>query len=322
MRKHQKARADHVRSRLNQESNDSLQQAKRRLVNGTSDQSRNGLSTPLDEISKGGNPAVRRKLRPGWRLVSFLLSGLFSFALFTAWQSPQYKVDNVTIYGLKRLEAEEVLGAINLDGDHIFVIDPQMIANSISRQFPELWDIQVQISLSNFIDIYVIERQPMIAWQMKDDLIWIDTEGYLIPARGTAGNLLTIKADSYPSYEVEHNPDQFGMEKTIQDKQGMKPNQSPYTFFAQPKRIDEALLEAILQLNAWMPEEETLLFQKIRGLGWGDTRGWDVFVGQKLENINDKMVMYETIVQELEKDGINPSMVSVEFLHAPYYRTD
>ena len=124
MPKRQKARADHVRSRLNQESNDSLQQAKRRLVNGTSNQSRNGLSTPLDEISNGGNPAVRRKLRPGWRLVSFLLSGLFSFALFTAWQSPQYKVDNVTINGLKRLEAEEVLETINLDGDHIFVIDP------------------------------------------------------------------------------------------------------------------------------------------------------------------------------------------------------
>ena len=102
----------------------------------------------------------------------------------------------------------------------------------------------------------------------------------------------------------------------------MKPNQPQYEFFAQPKRIDKALLTAILLLNAWMPEEETLLFQKIRGLGWRDTRGWDVFVGQKLENINDKMVMYETIVQELEKDNIYPTMVSVEFLHAPYYRTD
>ena len=58
------------------------------------------------------------------------------------------------------------------------------------------------------------------------------------------------------------------------------------------------------------------------GLGWKDARGWDVFVGQKLEGINDKMVMYETIVRELEKQGISPTLVSVEFLHAPYYRTD
>jgi len=47
-----------------------------------------------------------------------------------------------------------------------------------------------------------------------------------------------------------------------------------------------------------------------------------VFVGQKLENINEKMVMYETIVRNLEKEGIQPSMVSVEFLHAPFYRMD
>lgn len=319
---HQKARADHVRSRLNQESNENLQQAKRRLVNGASDQFLSGQVTPLNEIAKGGKPAVRRKLRPGWRLISFLLCGLLSFALFTAWQSPQYKIDNITINGLQRLDAEEVLKTINLSGEHIFVIDPQMIKNSISSDYPELWNIQVQVSLPNFIEVYVIEQQPMIAWQMKDDLIWIDTEGYLIPARGIAGNLLTIKADSYPRYKVEHITDQFGIEKTIQDKQGMKPNQPQYAFFAQPKRIDQSLLTAILQLNAWMPEEETLLFQKIRGLGWRDTRGWDVFVGQKLENINDKMVMYETIVQELEKDNIYPTMVSVEFLHAPYYRTD
>jgi len=93
-------------------------------------------------------------------------------------------------------------------------------------------------------------------------------------------------------------------------------------FFAQPKQIDKALLTAILQLNAWMPQEKTLLFQQQRGLGWTDVRGWDVYIGQKLEKINEKMMMYETIVKELDNQEIKPTMVSVEFLHAPYYRTD
>ena len=32
--------------------------------------------------------------------------------------------------------------------------------------------------------------------------------------------------------------------------------------------------------------------------------------------------MYETIVRNLEEQGISPSVVSVEFLYAPYYRVD
>jgi hypothetical protein len=47
-----------------------------------------------------------------------------------------------------------------------------------------------------------------------------------------------------------------------------------------------------------------------------------VFIGSKLERINDKMLMYETIVRKLEEQGIQPNMVSVEFLHAPYYRQE
>jgi len=40
------------------------------------------------------------------------------------------------------------------------------------------------------------------------------------------------------------------------------------------------------------------------------------------KNINDKMLMYETIVHKLGEQGIQPSIVSVEFLHAPYYRLE
>jgi hypothetical protein len=115
---------------------------------------------------------------------------------------------------------------------------------------------------------------------------------------------------------------EFGSSKIIQDKAIRKPGQSDLMFFTQTKHIDSTLLVAVLQLNAWMPNESTLLYQKQRGLGWADIRGWDVYVGQKLESINDKMVMYETIVRQLEEQGINPSMVSVEFLNAPYYRVD
>ena len=107
---------------------------------------------------------------------------------------------------------------------------------------------------------------------------------------------------------------QFQREYLAIDKPAFKETFPSALFFILPKQIDGNLLTAILQLNAWMPEEDTLLYQEIRGVGWRDMRGWDVFIGSKLENINDKMLMYETIVRKLEKQGIQPSMVSVEFL--------
>lgn len=262
------------------------------------------------------------RLRPGWRVISLLFIGIFAYALHTAWQSPEYRIASVEVSGVQRLSEEEILDLIELNGNHIFAVEPESIRGKIASSFPELKDIQVIVSIPARIEIRVNERQPMIAWKTDDNLLWIDTEGYLIPARGETTEMLSIQADSLPAYELKKDISNPGVGKQISDKPLAKPSGSGFSFFSQDKQIDNALLTAALQLNAWMPEEKTLLYQRIRGLGWHDERGWDVFVGQKLERINDKMVMYETIVRELENQGISPTLVSVEFLHAPYYRMD
>ena len=318
-------RSETVRRKLNQESQSTVRQAARRAIDPPVVQPRPGAARLSHSAAAGSEEfaAVKRRLKPGWRLLSLALVGLFSYLLFTAWRSPDYRVSSIQVEGLQRLTQEEVLAKVTALGQHIFAVQPQEIQSAIAAAFPELRDIKVRVSLPAGITISVVERQPMFIWQMKNSVMWIDTEGYLIPARGASPDLLTISADSLPVYQLER--DLSGEESTlkiIQDKSINKPGLSDLAFFSQPKHIDSSLLLGVLQLNAWMPAEKTLLYQKQRGLGWADARGWDVFVGRKLENINDKMVMYETIVRNLESQGINPSMVSVEFLNAPYYRVD
>ncbi|BBB48102.1 cell division protein FtsQ/DivIB [Pelolinea submarina] len=311
--------SEQVRRKLNQESQSSVRQAARRAIDPPVLQTsgRKGLKGTEETVS-----AVKRRFKPGWRLLSFAMVAALAYFVLTAFRSPEYRVSTVEISGLQRLSPEEVLGSLNIVGDHIFAIQPKEIVDSIAASYPELRDIQVTVSLPAKVTITAVERQPMFTWQMKDRLMWVDTEGYLIPARGEAAEMLTIDADALPLYQVDEDLRELGSTKIIQDKSIKKPGQSDLMFFAQTKHIDSNLLVAVLQLNAWMPNESTLLYQKQRGLGWADARGWDVFVGQKLESINDKMVMYETIVRNLEEQGINPSMVSVEFLNAPYYRVD
>ena len=311
--------SEQVRRKLNQESQSSVRQAARRAVDPPVLQTsgRKGLKGTEETVS-----AVKRRFKPGWRLLSFVLVVALAYCVLTAFRSPEYQVSTVEISGLQRLSAEEVLGNLNIVGDHIFAVQPKEIVDSIAASYPELRDIQVTVSLPAKVSITVVERQPMFTWKMSNSTMWVDTEGYLIPARGEAAAMLTIDADALPLYQLDEDLREFGSSKVIQDKTIRKPGQSTMMFFAQTKHIDSNLLVAVLQLNAWMPNENTLLYQNQRGLGWADARGWDVFVGQKLESINDKMVMYETIVRNLEEQGINPSVVSVEFLNAPYYRVD
>jgi hypothetical protein len=324
MQEHQpRRRSDKVRRKLKEESANWINQASRRITDPalSSTSGVQGKSASSKTAATQHAKKVSRFFRVGWRLLSFLLAGAFSFAILTAWQSPDYKVSTVRIEGLQRLPEDTVLDVLDIYGQHIFTLEPEGVSQLIRLNFPELRDIQVKLSLPAQVSIRVVERQPMITWQIKDDLLWIDSEGYLIPARGEVNQILTIKADALPSYHLIGKED-ASTENVIHDKPKFKDDLDDLVFFSIPKQIDGNLLTAILQLNAWMPDESVLLYQEKRGIGWTDIRGWDVFIGSKLENINDKMVMYETIVRKLKEQGIQPTIVSVEFLHAPYYRLE
>jgi cell division protein FtsQ len=317
-------RSDKVRRRLNEESKTSINQASTRISDpGPAFLSgqRGEFSSPDSDIFNQAQKA-NGFFRIGWRFLSFLFIGACSFALLTAWRSPLYKVSTVQIKGLSRLSENDVLNTLNIYGRHIFALEKNSVIEPLIREFPELRDIRVEFSLPARVFLSVKERQPMIAWQTNDTLIWIDSEGYLIPARGEVEQMLTIQANAIPAYRITIDEETENIGNVIRDKPQIKEASGDQTFFSYPKQIDSNLLTAILQLNAWMPDESVLLYQEKRGIGWKDVRGWDVFIGSKLENINDKMLMYETIVRKLDEQGIHPSMVSVEFLHAPYYRLD
>lgn len=322
-------RSDKVRRRLEHESKTWIDQASRRLIDPSS--SSNPINSNGESLNPSINPHAKKHnnlFRVGWRLVSLVLVGFFSFAIFTAWRSPQYKVSEISISGLQRITEEEVLTDLDIIGQHTFALNTQAIKQNLQRKYPELWDIEIFLSIPAHVSIRLIERQPMIAWNFNDIHMWIDAEGYLIPARNEEPQMLTIKANALPPYQLalekstNKDDDEEPIINIIRDKPSIKGKYEESIFFMFKKQISPNMLTAILQLNAWMPEESELLYEAVRGIGWNDTRGWNVFIGSKLENINDKMLMYEMIVRKLDEQGIKPTVVSVEFLHAPYYRLE
>lgn len=273
-----------------------------------------------DFVDKG----KRKRIKVGWRLMSGLLVVIFSAMLLSAWRSPDYRVGQIMIIGNQRITQDEILNSFNITGLPIFMIDPLQITTAIADAFPEFNEIRVDIALPNQIIITVSERQPIITWKFGDRLLWIDQAGYVLPVRGSAGETLIIESFTYPTFYHSEAESQLeiSLPKALPRFNNWKEPSTSVAWFAYHRQIDPILLQAILNLNAVIPYEKVLLFDPHRGLGWNDQRGWKIFVGFNLEHVAEKWLMYEKIVSELSRQGIQPTLISVEYLHAPYYRMD
>ena len=86
--------------------------------------------------------------------------------------------------------------------------------------------------------------------------------------------------------------------------------------------IPHDLVQAILVMSEEKPDNTPLIYSEEHGLGWKDQRDWEVFFGADLDQIEMKLAVYKAIVKRLKKEGANPSMISMENVHAPYYRVE
>ncbi len=78
-----------------------------------------------------------------------------------------------------------------------------------------------------------------------------------------------------------------------------------------------------IQLSTMMPVGAQLLYNSKYGFGWNDQlQSLTVYIGQDLSDLDVKMNEYSAIIVTLQKDGIKPGMISLEHVHAPFYRLE
>jgi cell division protein FtsQ len=277
-----------------------------------------------NETSNESQKKKVRKIRLGWRFFSGILVLLFSTCLFVGWRSADFQVGAIEIKGTGRISPELVKESFNESQKPIFMVVPDEITQKIIHAFPEFKNVKVDTFFPNKISISFEERNPVLAWKVNDILIWIDEEGIIIPARGQYNGLLTINSSSLPifSHPKSINESDPEIEKYQEKHNYWKLPSYSMIWFEYHRYIERGLLDAIVQLNSQIPAERTFIYDPHRGLGWNDAHGWKIFVGLDLEKINEKMLAYEKIVSELTSQGVRPSLISVEYLHAPYYRLD
>jgi hypothetical protein len=279
------------------------------------------LDVPGAEVRLPSIPMVS----VGWRLVSGVLALLCLASLFFLWKSPVFQINTVEAEGLKRLTVGDLNAVMDILGSSIFGVDPPALESALQQAFPELYQITVSVGLPARVSISLVERQPVIAWFQDGSEVWVDEEGVAFPPRGNPGTLVRVEGHgvmpaaissvSFPA--VGSLPS--GMTYVAIPVSGNQDHQEEYV---EPARLPVELVQAILTLGSQVSPETQLVYDAQHGLGWEDSLGWEVYLGNQTSDMEQRLIVYRGVVDYLTYRGIQPELVSVEFLHAPYYRMD
>jgi hypothetical protein len=63
-----------------------------------------------------------------------------------------------------------------------------------------------------------------------------------------------------------------------------------------------------------------MVFDPKYGMGWQDPQGWFVYFGQNTADIAMKKIVYQAILDTFSQKGIKPTLVSLAYLDAPFYK--
>lgn len=232
------------------------------------------------------------------RLVSGLMILSLAILIFFIWTSPSFSVIDLEITGNNRVNSDLISIYSDMVGKSIVTAIPEQIELNLHAGFPEFKHILVNVRFPNRILIEVEERIPVISWLQDDVITWIDREGVAFMPRGEAGNLVQVTALGPPISSVIDSP-----APTYEQS------------FISPK-----VVQAILNLAPFVPSGMVLFFDPKYGIGWQDPHGWVVHVGLNTENLQMKLSIYQSLIERLQSQNIQPSLINMEYLNAPYYK--
>lgn len=252
----------------------------------------------------------------GWRVVSLAMVLMMVACLFLIWKAPVFQVNTVEAKGLQRLTVSDLNTVMRMIGKSVFTINPTVLDENLHQAFPELSTISINVGLPASVKVVVTEREPVIAWILDGSETWVDVEGISFPPRGNPTNALV---------RVEGRGTPPGDASAISPETGQNIPQGDIatsSFNTPSLKLTPELVSSILALGAKMPADTLLVYDSAHGLGWNDPQGWEVFFGEEDQDMEMKLSVYQALVQKLQNEGIQPALISVEYVHAPYYRTE
>lgn len=266
-----------------------------------------------------------------WRAASLVLLAFLAGVLYYFWTAPGFQVSEAQISGLQRMTRGDVNKALALSGKPVFTLDAGQVQQQLLEAFPEFSQVAAQIELPNTLVITVTERLPVLIWRQDGASSLVDAQGMTFTTRDEAA------LSAYPVIEAAGDPPSLpganslfdenaasalALEKVITDTLALG---LPVKGQAKPFLAPETVA-ALLQIVDQAPNGAAIIYEPAHGFGWLDRRGWKVFLGEVTPGdptqIETKLQVYRAILDQVKAAGAKPAMISVEYLHVPYYQLE
>lgn len=229
------------------------------------------------------------------RWVSLALLALMVYALAMVGMDEHFFLTTIPVEGAASILPAEVVEASGLAGIHVFAADPGKAASQIT-QLPAVVSASVSLGWPNEVSIHIQENTPLAVWQDGFSIYWVTEGGRLIPVRSAPPGMLVIESELPP---------------VVSDDPDGEPRPSL-------EFVPEDLLHGALLLQELRPNIDKLYYRPSGGLSYQDGRGWRVYFGTGTD-MEQKLVVYEQIVEQLTALGVVPTSISVSNQEKPYY---
>ncbi|HHX08174.1 MAG TPA: FtsQ-type POTRA domain-containing protein [Chloroflexi bacterium] len=268
-------------------------------------------STPGSEIRLPSLP----QFSFSWRALSGLLVGVALVLIYMMLNSNTFTVNTVNLSGGVRVPSEEIKSVLNVTGESIIFVRPSQVEEQILATFPDIKNAHVSVVMPDSLKVVVEERIPAILWvENGEELFWIDQDGFTFTVRGEANLPIRVYANATPPQNLGYVESTLvALEEVAEPLEASGEKISP---------IDPNFVLAIQKLNSIKPADVPMIYDTKNGLGWADPHGWQVFFGTKTDDIDLKLTEYNHIVQAILDRNLQPVLISMEFLHAPFYRLE
>ncbi len=237
-----------------------------------------------------------------WRAVSGFLVLLFAIALYLMWTMPYFLISAPQIQGNQYISSETLVESLDLAHTSVFSLQPEKLARELLLTHPILKNVEITVTMPNTVSVAVTERQPVLIWKQDGKMAWIDDEGVAFQAEGHGAELIVVNALGRPPAPA-------------MDAENLDP-------WVPPAYLDPNVVAALRALVPYVPQDAAITYDPSIGLGWQDSRGWLVELGDMTEDFGLKLQLYETISNWLVANNIQPVLVNVAYPAAPYYRTE
>jgi hypothetical protein len=231
------------------------------------------------------------------RWISAALTLALLVVLYMLWTSSTFTVIGAELTGNQRLSTNDINMVTQMVGKPIFQAFPVQIESALRAAYPDLSSVRVRVAFPNRIIIDVVERTPVLAWYQNGAMAWIDPNGVAFPARGTVDGLINVVANGTPPQVVSETAEAY--------------EQS----YVQPQMV-----QGFQELYPFVPAGTPMVYDPQYGIGWQDPRGWQIFFGVTMDNLPLKVQAYQAIMDMLSLKGVQPTLISVAYLDAPFYK--